>query len=134
LVRHLDFHVELDRLAGETLAEEGLKSRPGFVANHRRDRFADHLLWREAEPLRIVPVDELEAGLHVALRDGDRGFVGDKAQMALAVGQQILLRLWPGEGPSKLLAVAGHRSDYPLVPAGLANKLHHADCTHLRRS
>jgi hypothetical protein len=43
--------------------------------------------------LRIVPVDELEAGLPVALRDGDRRVVGDKTQLALAVAQQILCRL-----------------------------------------
>src|SRR5258708_39830111 len=41
LVRHLDFDVELDRLAGEALPEEGLEGRPGSVADHRRDTFAD---------------------------------------------------------------------------------------------
>jgi hypothetical protein len=32
LVRQLDLEVELDRLAGEALAEEGLNGRPGFTA------------------------------------------------------------------------------------------------------
>jgi hypothetical protein len=114
LVRQLDLDVELDRLAGEALAEEGLKGRSDFVADHFRDRFADHLLWRETEPLRVVPVDELEAGLPVALRDGNRAVVRDEAQSALAVAQQVPCRLSPGHGPSKLLAVIGHRSGYRL--------------------
>jgi hypothetical protein len=128
LVRQLDLDVELDRLAGEALAEEGLEGRPGFVADHLRDRFADHLLWRETESLRIVPVDEPEAGFPVALRDGNRGVVGDKAQLALAVAQQILCRLSPGDGPSKLLSVTGHRSDYPLGYRPVTKKQHHVGC------
>ena len=100
LVRQLDLDVELDRLAGEALAEEGRKGRPGFVADHLRDRFADHLLWRETEPLRVVPVDELEAGLPVALRDGNRGVVRDRRSRRSSVKLS-----WATPPPSALCEV-----------------------------
>src|SRR5262249_27401738 len=119
-VGHLDFDVELDRLTGETLAEEGVKGRPGFVADPVLATFADHLLGGKAEPLRVVPVDEFEAGFCIAVRDGNRGVVRDKAQFIAAL--KILCRLLPGDSPSNLFAVAAHRSDCLLGPAALANK------------
>src|SRR6266849_2028173 len=122
LVSQLDLDVELDRLASEALAEEGLEDRPGFVADHRRDTFADHLPGRKTEPLRIVPVDKLEAGFRVAVRDGDRGVVGDDAKLTFAVAQQIICRLSPGGGPSKLLAERRCRSHSQNDTAGNAKQ------------
>src|SRR5258708_2292765 len=86
-VRHLG--VELDLLTGEALADVGLDDREGFVADDLGDAFADYLLGRKSLPLRDVPVDELVAGFGIKVRDGDRGVVGDKAQLALALAQQI---------------------------------------------
>jgi hypothetical protein len=77
--------VELERLAGEAVAEEGLEGRPGFFAHYLQDAFADHLLGRKVPTFCVVPIDELVAGFRVAVCDSDRGVVGDKAQLALAV-------------------------------------------------
>jgi hypothetical protein len=70
-----------------------------------------------------VPVDEFEAGFCIAVRDGNRGAVRDKAQFIAAL--QILCRLSPGDSPSNRFAVAAHRSDCLLGPAALANKQHY---------
>ncbi len=87
--RQIDLKLEFDCLAGEALAEIGIEGRPGFFAHYLEDAFTDHLLGRKATPFRIMPVDELVAGLPVAVREGDPDVVGDKAQLALAVAQQI---------------------------------------------
>src|SRR5262249_41771850 len=52
-------NVELDGLSGEALAHVRLDGREGFVSDHLRESFADHLLRRKiaplCEPLRMVP-------------------------------------------------------------------------------
>jgi hypothetical protein len=101
-VRQVDLELELERLAGEAVAEEGLEGRPGFFTHYLRDAFADHLPGPKAPTFRIGLVDELVAGFRVAVCDGDRSVVGDKAQLALAIAQQPLGRLSLGGGPSKL--------------------------------
>jgi len=77
LVRH--FGLELDRFAGEALADVAIKGSVGFFAEYLGNSLADYLLGREAEPLRIMPVDELIAGFGVAVCDGDSRVVSDKA-------------------------------------------------------
>src|SRR5262249_7303486 len=101
-IRQIDFELELDRLAGEALAKVRLKDCPGFFAHHLRDASADDLFRHEAMPFRIVPVDELVAGFHVAVRNGDRDvIVRDQAPLTLAVAPRSLCRLLRG-GLSKL--------------------------------
>ena len=100
MVRQLD--LELDRLAGEAFVDVALDDRKGFVADHVGDSFADDLLGHETVPLRKVPVDELVPGLRVAVRDRNRGAVGDKAQLAFALAQQTFGGLSFDGGLAKL--------------------------------
>jgi hypothetical protein len=87
-IRH--FGLELERLAGEALTDVAIEGRIGFFPEHLGNSFADYLLRRKTEPLCIVPVDELIAGSRVAVGDGNMNIVGDQAQLALAIAQQIL--------------------------------------------
>src|SRR5258707_4844876 len=100
LVRHFDF--ELDRVAGEALADVAIDGSVSFLAKHIRNSLSDDLLGRETKPLRIVSIDELVAGLRVAMGDSYRGVVGDQPQLALAVAQQTFRRLSLGGGLPKL--------------------------------
>jgi hypothetical protein len=57
----------------------------------------------------------------------------DKPASALVVAQQILYRLSPDDGPSNLLAVARHRSDYLLgLPAWPTNSITQAPASRRR--
>jgi hypothetical protein len=85
------FDIELDRFPGEALANVRLDDCEEFVANHLRDMFADHLVRRKIEPplepLRMIPIEELVAEFTVAVNDSDRGIIGDKTQLPLALAQ-----------------------------------------------
>jgi hypothetical protein len=86
------FQLELDRLAGEALADVRLGDREEFVVPHLGDTFADQLLRHRTEPrfqpLRMTPIEELVAEFRITVDYCDRSVVGDKAQLA-----QVPLRL-----------------------------------------
>src|SRR6266478_5523421 len=113
LVGHFDF--ELDRFAGEALVDVAIDGSVGLLAKHLGNSFADDLLGRQTQPLRIVPIDELIAGFRVAVGDGNMGVVSDQAQLALAVAQQILCRLSLG---GSLLQLRHQRVDFSDGRAG----------------
>src|SRR5262249_40963068 len=120
-VSQIDFDLKRDRLAGEALTEVGLEGRPRFFADHFRGAFADHLLGRKPAPFRLVPVDELVAGLSVAVRNGDRFIAGDKPQLALAVAQQPPCRLW-AKGLSMLCHLSGLSAQERADVAGVGSR------------